>query len=143
MPNPIDSVLSPIEMSADGITWKVLICVVGWTAPVQIQTTTTDTQCGRIIGKGVVSFNPTVQAVCDQGPSAIQITYGQCLTWCNNATTVYFRIQSPASASYSLGASYYLSGQCIVSETTLTDNTNDPVKFSVTLLGQGLLDITP
>jgi hypothetical protein len=143
MPNPIDSILAPIELSADnGVTYKVLICVVGWTVNLQTQTTTTDTQCGRIIGTGVIAFNPTVQAVCDQAPSNVQVSMLQCILWQTAKTSLKFRVQSPASASFSLGASYYLTGTCIITDTTITDQTNDPIKFSVTILGQGNVNTT-
>ena len=143
MPNPIDSILSPIEISADGgTTYKVIICVASYSAPVQTQTTTTDTQCGRILGLGVISFNPTVQAVCDEVPSNVQVSYKDCLLYQVNKTLLKFRIQSPSTSTFGLAQAYYLTGQCYVTDTTLTNNTNDPVKFSVTLSGTGTLNTT-
>lgn len=140
---PIDSILAPIELSADnGVTYKVVICIVGWTVNLQTQTTTTDTQCGRIVGTGVVAFNPTIQAVCDQAPSTVQVSMKDCYTWQVNKTSLKFRVQSPATGTFSIGAAYYLTGTCIVTDTTITDQTNDPIKFSVTLSGQGNVNTT-
>ena len=141
---PIQSVDSPIEISADnGVNWKIIICVASWSVPVQTTTTTTDTQCGRFNGLGAISFNPTIQAVCSYEQAFVEASYNDCLDWQFNKTNLLFRVQSPVSGSYNLGSAYYLSGSCNVTETTLTDNTNDPVKFSVTLSGFGTLDITP
>lgn len=144
MPNPISSALSVIELSTDNATWKALICTSGWTAPVDTASTTNDTQCGRIVGLGVISFAPTVQAICDRAPSNVQVSYNDCLGYQVAKTKLYFRIASPAEGSYDLGASWYLSGECYITNTTLTDDTAgaQPVKFSVTLSGQGELTIT-
>ena len=140
---PIDSILSPIEVSADnGVTYKVIICVVGYTLNLQTQTTTTDTQCGRIIGTGVVAFTVTVNAVCDQAPSTVQVSYKDTYLWQVAKTVLKFRIQSPATGTFSIGSSYYLTGTCIVTDTNLTNNTNDPVKFAVTLSGTGNVNTT-
>ncbi len=137
---PIQSTDSPIEVSADnGVNWKVIICVKGWTVPVQTTTTTTDTQCGRIIGLGVVGFNPTIQAVCSYEQAFIQASYNDCVIWQNNKTPLLFRVQSPVFGSYGLGEAYYLSGSCYVTDTVLTDQVNNPVEFTVTLSGTGTL----
>ena len=139
---PIQSVDSPIEISSDnGVNWKVLICVASYTVQVQTATTTTDTQCGRFNGLGVISFNPTVQAVCSYEQAFIEASYNDCLTWQVGKTNLLFRVQSPVFGSYALGEAYFLSGSCNVTDTTLTDNTNDPVKFSVTFSGFGDLTI--
>jgi|GEM_PF-2466844 len=141
MPTPISSALSVIELSTDNATWKALICLSGWTAQVQTQKTTNDTQCGRIVGLGVITFAPTVTAICDRAPSNVQISYGDCLNFQTAKTKLFFRLASPAEGSYSLGQSFYLSGECYITDTTLTDDTAgaQPLKFSVTIDGQGEL----
>jgi len=139
---PIQSVDSPIEISSDnGVNWKVIICVSSWTVPITTNSTDTATQCGLFVGLGAIQFNPTIQAVCSYEQGFIEASYNDCLTWQVGKTPLLFRVQSPVFGSYALGEAYYLSGSCYVTDTSLIDNTNDPVKFSVTLKGFDALTI--
>ena len=141
MPTPIQSVIVAFELSADnGITWKTVVCTASFTVNVQTTSSTTDTQCGRIIGLGPTAASPTVQAVDELYPNNSQVSYQQCLLWQNANTLLKFRVQSPSSGSVGFGI--YITSQCYITDTVLTDTTNDPVKFSVTLLGLGNINTT-
>ena len=143
MPIPIQSVNSPIELSTDGVTWKVLICVASYNFDYNTASTDTDTQCGRFVGLGFPGFTVTVQTVAVYDKTATQVNQKDTLAWLTATTLLYFRIQSPANGgSYPLGNAYYMSGQCYVIGTSLTNTTNDPVKFSVSLKGQGTISLS-
>ena len=143
MPIPIQSVNSPIELSTDGVTWKVLICVASYTFSFTTSTSTTDTQCGRFVGVGFPGFTVTVQTVAEYDKTASQVNQKDILAWLAATTLLYFRIQSPANGgSYPLGNAYYMSGQLYITGTDLNNTTNDPVKFSITMTGQGTISLS-
>ncbi len=142
MPTPIQSTLSPFEISEDGGTnWKLVVCTKSYTYPVQNQVTTDFTQCGPIVGLGPESHNPNIQAVCELYPSATQFTYKDCRRIQEAQTRILYRIQYPGTGS--VGYGYYNCGFAYITDTTLTNQTNSAVNFSFTLNGLGIPSITP
>lgn len=131
----------PLWLSADGTTYKQLVCLKQWTAPTETQTTETVTFCGIALGKGIVKFNPTFDAVCEANPSGTQVTYADLLAWQMAGLTIWFKLQFPSPGSSS--TNIFLSGQCSVTSLTLTGPVNDVIQFSGTLTGEGTLDTTP
>jgi hypothetical protein len=142
MPNPIQSTLSPFEISLDGgVTFKLVVCTKSYTVPFQTQTTTDYTQCGPIVGTGPYSHNPTIQAVCELYPSTTQFTYKDAISAQNALTKVIYRVQYPGTGS--IGYGYYICGFAYITDTTLTNQTNSAVNFSFTLNGLGTPSLTP
>jgi hypothetical protein len=141
---PIQSIDSPIYLSDDnGVTWKYLVCTSGWTLSVTTQTTSTDTQCGRFVGLGAKEFNYSVNAVCSYEQQANEVGLNDIQGWNTNNTSLLVLVESPRLGSYAPGAAYYANGSFYVSGYTIVDQTNDPIKFTVTLLGYGTLGVTP
>jgi hypothetical protein len=136
----IQSTLVPLELSEDGVTWKTVVCLEGYNIPVSTATTETETFCGKSVGLGAKTFNPTGNAVCKADNSTNEVTYKEMLDWQLNNTLIYFRSAYPSGGSVS--APVFLAGQCYVTETDLIFQTSDAVKFSFTLLGTGTLDNT-
>jgi len=141
MPNPVQSTLSPFEVSADGVTWKQVVCTKSYTLPLQMQSTTEYTQCGPIIGTGPVSHDPTVQAICEIYPTASQYTYKNALADEAATNTIYYRVQYPGTGS--IGYAYYICGKAYVTDVQLINQTNSVVNFSFQLKGQGVPSLTP
>lgn len=143
MPIPIQSVNSPLELSTDGVTWKVLICVASYTFDFTTPTSSTDTQCGRFTGLGFPGFTVTVQTVAEYDKTGTQVNQKDIIGWAAALTNLYVRVQSPANGgSYPAGNAYFFSGLCNVTGTSLNNTTNDPVKFSITLTGQGTVSLS-
>lgn len=141
---PIQSIDSPIYLSVDnGVTWKYLVCTSGWTLSVTTQSTTTDTQCGRFVGLGAKEFNYSVNAVCSYEQQANEVGLNDIQGWNDANTALQVLVESPRLGSYAPGAAYFAQGSFYVSAYTIVDNTNDPIKFTVTLLGYDQLDVTP
>lgn len=136
----IQSTLVPLELSEDGVTFKTLVCLEGYNIPVSTSTTETETFCGKSVGLGSQSFNPTGTGVCKPDKSTSEITYDDMLNWQLNKTLIYFRSAYPSGGS--VGAPIFLAGQCYVTETDLIFQTSEVVKFSFTLFGTGTLDNT-
>jgi hypothetical protein len=147
MPNPIQSALSPIEISENyGVTWKQVICTKSYTLPTQTQTTTEYTQCGPIIGIGAYTHDPTVQAICDIYPNATQLSYKDALRIQDAQSNgsegrILYRIQYPGTGS--VGYAYYICGSCYITDVTLTNTTNSAVNFSFTIKGNGEPSLVP
>ena len=136
----IQSTLVPLELSEDGVTWKTLVCLEGYNIPVETATTESETFCGKSVGLGAKTFNPTGNAVCKADPSTSQVTYKEMLAWQMANTEIYFRSAYPGGGS--VGAPIALYGRCYVTQTELIFATNEVVKFSFTMLGTGTLDNT-
>lgn len=139
----IQSSTTPIELSFDSeVSWQVLVCLEAYNVPTELPTTVTDTlTCGQAVGVGSQTFNPTGTAICTTDAVAgSQVTYNRLLAAQTNAETFKFRVRHPSSGS--TGNSYFMKGDCKCTSLDLQFAANDVVKFSWTLTGEGLLDIT-
>ena len=147
MPNPVQSTLSPLEISENGgVTWKICICTKSYTVPFQTQSTIEYTQCGPIIGIGPYSHDPTIQAICDIYPSATQWTYKDAIRVqdaqvANTQGRIMYRVQYPGTGS--VGYAYYICGAAYITDTSLINTTNSAVAFSFTLKGNGEPSLVP
>ena len=110
--------------------------------PTELPTTVTDTlTCGQAVGVGSQTFNPTGTAICTTDAVAgSQVTYNRLLIAQTNAETFKFRVRNPASGS--TGNNFFMKGDCKCTSLDLQFAANDVVKFSWTLTGEGLLDIS-
>lgn len=130
-----------MELSSDnGSTYKPVVCILGFTLTKDTQTTTTDTQCGRIIGLGIIASNIAVQAVCQLYPTTSQVTLKDVDAWQAAQTSLKFRIQYPSTGS--IGYGFYYTGLGNITNVSVVDQTNDPIKFNFTFLVQGDLNLT-
>ena len=139
----IQSSTSPIELSFDSeVSWQVLVCLEAYNVPTELPTTVTDTlTCGPVVGVGSQTFNPTGTAICTADPVAgSQVTYNRLQIAQNTSETIKFRVRNPSSGS--TGNNYFLKGSCLVTSLDLQFSPNDVVKFSWTLTGTGVLDIS-
>jgi len=139
---PIQSTLSPFEISLDGgVTFKLVVCTKSYTLPFQTQTTTEYTQCGPVVGTGPYSHNPQIQAMCELYPSTTQFTYKNAIAAQDALTKVIYRVQYPGTGS--VGYGYYIAGFAYITDTQLTNQTNSAVAFSFTLNGLGTPSLVP
>lgn len=119
-------------------TWKILVCLSQWNAPVASQINETDTiHCGVAVGIGNVRLNPTGTAVCEAAPTAGQVTYEDMLNWQTAKTLIEFKTEYPDQGSAGYGGNFFLWSQGYVSATDLQSNANDVIKFTFTITGVG------
>lgn len=138
---PIQSSNLPIWLSADGNTYKQLVCLENYNIPLDTQVTETATFCGNSVGLGILKFTPTGSAVCEIAPTGQQVTYKDMVAWQKAQTLLWFKVQYPSPGSTS--TNIFLSGQCYVTNTTLQLQINDVAKFTFTLTGSGEIDVDP
>lgn len=137
----LQSVNLPIELSTNNTDWKVLVCLTDYQVPVDVAVNSVETFCGTAVGRGVPSFNPSGNAIAELNPTTNQVTYKQMLQWEIDGTELYFRVRNLAGGS--TAGELFISGQCTVTNTTLTATAGSAVAFSWTLSGQGNIDTTP
>lgn len=138
MATPIQSVSIPFEISLNGgSTWRPLVCISGWTFPTETATTTVDTQCGRFYGFGPVGGAPTFNAVCTSDANPTEITYKELEGLLENQTSFLGRVVAPQSGS--TGVAFYNKATLNVTSLVLTNETNNPIKFSGTFAIQGAI----
>lgn len=141
--NSIQGELAPLYISSDGgITWKTLVCLETYDVPLQTTVNQTETNCGVAVGLGAIKFNPKGSAVCEASPLTSQVTYKDMLGWQVNKTLVMFKSEYPGSGGQ-YGQNFALSGTCYVTDTDVTLQTGQVIKFTFTLTGTGTVNTTP
>jgi hypothetical protein len=141
--NVIQGELAPLLLSPDGgVTWKTLVCLETQDVPVQTTVNQVETACGVATGLGAIKFNPKGSAVCEASPTTSQATYHDMVGWQVSKTLLMFKVEYPGSGG-SYGINVALSGTCYVTDTDLTAQTGQVIKFTYTLTGTGLLNTLP
>lgn len=134
----VDSVAIPIQLSSDGgTTWKTMICLTEWSLEGTVETTETETFCGKVTGLGTPSYTISTSAVADLAPSASQVSLEDVQSWFLNKTSLKFKAVSPAD-----GSDYYRAGDVRFSGVTETFAVGESVTFEVSMVVTNL-DITP
>jgi predicted secreted protein len=139
----IQSSNQPIEIDvAGGSSYKTLVCVQSKTLSGSVDVTEEDTDCGLLTAVGSVKYEISADGVCETAPSVSQVSYSSLLTAFNNKTLVSVRVQNPVVSGSSLGASYYHQFAARITGLELTGESAGYIKFSITLVSDGTIDIT-
>lgn len=131
----------PLELSFDdGVTWKMLVCMIDFSNPITTPLEEDQTYCGKKIGQGPIEFTLSGNIVVETRPDTDEASFDELLEVMNTATSILYRMQNPTSGS--VGVGYYLSGSVKVSELTPTGTALGLIKASITLTGEGVLTTT-
>lgn len=131
----------PLWLSSDRITYKQLVCLENYTLKTDTQTNETLTFCGLALGVGIVKFSLDFSAVCEAAKTASQVTNDDMFAWQQAGTLLNFKIQYPSPGS--TNTNIFFSGDVYVTGLTLPVAVNTAIKFTGTMTGTGILDITP
>lgn len=135
----LDSVGIPIQISADsGTTWKTMICLTEWSLEGTVETTETETFCGKVTGLGTPSYTISTSAVADFAPSVSQVSLEDVQGWFLAKTSLKFKAEYPAGT----GADYYRAGDVRFSGVTETLAVGESVAFDVSMVVTNL-DLVP
>ena len=138
----IQSVNLPLYISTDnGVTYKAIICIKGFTVTNTSPTTDADTQCGRFTGIGIEGTEIAGTGVLAMFPTASQLAYQDITALQLAITTVKYKIEYPSTGS--IGGFLYQSGNALFSVTSVTDNSGQVVEFGFTLKSIGARSLTP
>lgn len=141
--NTIQGELAPIMVSSDGgITWKAIVCLETASVPLVTTVNEVETNCGVAVGLGAIKFNPTGSAVCEASPTVAQVTYKDMVGWQGAKTLIMFKVEYPGSGG-TYGQNVALSGTCYVTNTNLTTQVGQVIKFTFTLSGTGTVNTNP
>lgn len=142
MPAAIQSVDAPLEISSDGgTTYKTVVCLESYNVNGETSVTETETYCGNIVGLGQPKVTIDVNAVCETSPTVTQVSHEDVAGWWVGKTALKYRIQNPSTGTP--GSNYYLQGDAYVTSKSDAFAISEVVKFSFTLTGNGIPDVTP
>lgn len=131
----------PISISADlGVTWKTIVCISDHTLPLQVAANKVNTQCGTAVGTGVPEFNPTGSGVTNIEAKAGIVSTKQMADYLLQGTALKYRMATPFAdgPNGSMGSTFYLAGDCLLTNFTITETVGDVEKFTFTLSGVGV-----
>lgn len=141
MPTAVQSISVPLEISTDGVTFKSLICVEGYTVTNTSPTNDVDTQCGRYVGLGIEGVEITGNGVIGMFPTAGQLDYNDITTLQAGQTLIWYRIQWPTTGS--IGVYFKQTQQALITVTAAQNQTGQVFRFSFTIKGVGTRNLTP
>ncbi|MBA3830206.1 MAG: hypothetical protein H0X33_14800 [Taibaiella sp.] len=138
----IQSSNAPLWLSADGVTYKQLVCLENYTLKQTTTVNKTLTFCGLAVGVGIVEYDIQFSGVYENNKTATQVTFDDAFTWQNTGVLVFWKIIFPTNGS--VGAvPITLAGQVYVTDLSVPFAVNTAVKFTGTLTGNGLITKTP
>jgi hypothetical protein len=124
-------------------TYKTLVCLASSSVNTSADTASDATNCGILTSVGDYSMTVDFDAVCEAIPQITQVTYKDLLTAMSTKSLIQVRVQSPNVIGSSIGASYYHQFSAYVNSLTITQATNEFVKFSGSFTSASFIDITP
>lgn len=141
VPTTIQSKSIPLLVSLDGgVTYKTVVCKTASNLNGTTATTSEDTDCGSFKAQGSADWNVDFTGVVNTSPNtATEISTAQLLAAWVNGVLVYIKFQT----GNGLGNQIYAQGQGYISDFSMGLSIGALASFSMTIQGDGLLDITP
>jgi len=124
-------------------SYKTLVCLSSSSVNTSADTASDATNCGILTSVGDYSITVDFDAVCEAIPQITQATYKDLLTAMSTKSLVSVRVQSPNVLGSSTGAAYFHSFGAYVNSLTITQATNEFIKFSGSFTSASFIDITP
>jgi len=123
-------------------TYKTLVCLASSSVNSSADTASDATNCGILTSVGDFSITVDFDAVCEALPQVTQVTYKDLLIAMSSKSLVQVRVQSPNVLGSSTGTAYYHQFSAYVNSLTITQATNEFVKFSGSFTSASIIDIT-
>lgn len=135
------SVNIPIQLSFDnGETWKDLVCLTNYSAPLTNPLNETETFCGKEVGEGIPALDFTGEAVSELEPLSTQVSQGDLELAMIAKERPLARTVSPITGS--IGNLMRRESRVVVESVTPKGAANDVYKFDFSLKGVGVPTIT-
>ena len=131
-----------IDFTGAGTTWDTIICSEAFTSDFEGTVDTVDTDCGKITSVGAPGVTVTANGVVDLAPGTNQASIKKCDIAMAASTKVMVRIQNPVVGAVTLGSQIFRSFSAYFTKVTINKDTNGPVKFDLSLVSTGAIDIT-
>lgn len=142
----IQSADLPLQLSEDSFTTTYnIVCKQQGSLKISYPVNTEESDCAVHTGTGAVGFSLSVSGVVKTDPTAPtgspavgEASYKKMQSWATGKTLLSFKL-----AHGTLSADFYNSGSVYLNDLEITSQTGQVVKFTATLTGTGVLDITP
>ena len=128
--------------TANGTSYKTLVCLEDFELQLQAPVETTDTQCGQFNTVGTPGVTISFNGVANAEPTVSELSYEDVAGCVNSATKCSFRVQNAATGSVSAGAAFYHSFSGYFSSVSLPVSANGVVRFSGEIVSTGTIDLT-
>ena len=129
-----------LQLSADGVTYKTVVCEIGHTFNRERSTNSVETKCyGGVayVSVGAISGSIDFTGLFETQPSATQVSADDILGFIENGTYLYWKITAGLS-----GDERYRQGNGYVTSDSEDAQIGDNVGFNFTLIIDGAVDIT-
>lgn len=137
----VQSTNIPIQLSFDnGVTWKDLVCLTNYNAPLSSSINETETFCGTEIGEGVAKLDFSGEAVSDLEPLATQVSMGDLETAKLAGVRPLARMVWPGTGS--IGNLMRRQTQVMIESVSPKGSTAQVLMFDFSLKGVGTPTIT-
>lgn len=130
-----------LKISADGTTYKEIVCEVSHAFKRSRSTNSIETKCyGGVayISVGALSGSIDFTGVFETQPGTTQVGANDMLDYLENATYLYFKLEVPTG-----GADRYRQGRCYVTSFDEDAKVGDVMQFNFTLTIDGAVGTTP
>jgi hypothetical protein len=136
------SVNIPIQLSFDdGVTWKDLVCLTNYSAPLTNPLNETNTFCGKEIGEGVPALDFTGEGVSKiEEPLVNQVSQGELEIAMMAGQRPLARTVLPGTGS--IGSLMRRESRVVIESVTPKGAADDVYKFDFSLKGVGIPTIT-
>lgn len=130
-----------LKLSTDGTTYKEVVCEIGNTYNRERSTNSVETKCyGGVARVSVGAKSGTIDftGLFETQPSSTQISAEEVQDYFENATYVYFKLETPSG-----GADRYRQGRGYITSTTEDAQIGENVTIDFTLVIDGDVDLAP
>lgn len=139
VPTTIQSNQVPLAISADGITYKNVVCKRAWNFNGTTAVNSEETDCGIDKGLGAIDWNMDFEGVLNTTPtSSTEASATVVIGYWLNQTLIYVKTQT----GNGLGGNMYIQGQAYITDFKVSNQVGNLQAFSFTAAGVGVPDIT-
>lgn len=136
VPTFLQSVSVPFAIGTDGISYKNAVCKKTWGLSITPTLVEEETDCGVATSTGAKKFQFSLELVLNTTPNgATELSANELANWANSGTLVYVMLTDSAG--------YLRSGSGYISNYTEAAPQGGVVGATMTVSGNGTLDVTP
>lgn len=128
--------------TANGTSYKTLVCMQDFELGVSSSLDTQETDCGQFNVPGTPGATISFNAVCNAAPGGSELSYEDVLAAAVNTTKCSFRVQNPTQGSLAAGAAFYHAFSGYFNNVRLIKQSAGVIRFSGDITSTGVIDIT-
>lgn len=139
VPTFVQSNQVPLAISADGITYKNVVCKRAWNFNMTTAVNSEETDCGVAKGLGAVDWTMDFEGVLNTTPnSPTEASLVDVLNYSLNQTELYIKTQTGNGT----GSQMYIAGRGYITDVATQNSVGNLQAFTFTFNGVGTPDFT-